>query len=185
MARYVIETQRLRLREFTPADLDAFYAMYTDPDVVRFWPKPPTRNDVERQLSHVMQSYESRGYSGWAVELRETGAFIGRIGLLQQFVNGSDEVEVGYVLARPYWGQGYATEAARACRDWAFENLHVARVISLIRPENARSIAVALRNGMQRVGSTLHVTLEHDIYAIDRAAWERLRDLPKAVSEGR
>lgn len=173
--KYVIETPRLRLREFSRADLDALFAMYSDWEVVRFWPKPPGRDDVERQLSNLLLAYERRGYGGWAVELRESGAFVGRIGLLQQFVEGRDEVEVGYVLDRAHWGHGYATEAARACRDWAFEHLEIDRVISLIRPDNHRSIAVAKRNGMQRVGATLHVTLKHDIYAIDREAWESRR----------
>ncbi len=173
------------MREFTPADLDAFHAMYSDPEVVRFWPKAPSRADVERQLANLLLAYERRGYGGWAVELRESGAFIGRIGLLQQFVGGGDEVEVGYVLSREYWGKGYAAEAARACRDWAFEHLPIERVISLIRPENERSIAVAKRNGMHRAGSTLHVGAPHDIYAITRGEWQQLRADATAVPESR
>ena len=146
--------------------------MHADPETIRFWPRPPTRAELELQLTNAIYAYEQDGFDFWALELRD-GTFIGRVGLARRFVNGQGEVEVGYMLRRDTWGHGYATEAARACRDWAFEHLGLRRVISLIRPENLRSIEVAKRNGMKRIGSTMHAGAPHDVYAIERKAWTR------------
>jgi len=169
-----METDRLRLREFTGSDLDALVELHADPETIHFWPRPPSRDELARQLLNSQYAYEQDGFDFWAVELRDDGRFIGRIGLARRFVNGKGEIEVGYMLRREDWGHGYATEAARACRDWAFQRLGVARVISLIRPGNLRSVEVAKRNGMKRVGETTHAGMPHDVYAIERAEWKGL-----------
>lgn len=172
--RVVLETERLRLREFTLQDLDELAALLGDPIIMRFWPRPRTREETLEGLHKVLDLYVSRGYGLWAVEEKDTGDFIGRCGLIPQMVDGEEEIEVGYIIAASHWRQGYGSEAAIAIRDWAFSNLTVARVISLINPENEASIGVATRNGMQWIGTHLHFGQEHRVYAVTRDFWEPL-----------
>jgi RimJ/RimL family protein N-acetyltransferase len=167
-----LETARLRLREFTASDLREVVAMYRDPEVVRFWPQAPDDAEIETQLYWLIDRYAVSGWGGWRAELHD-GTFAGRIGLNARSIDGADEVEVGYILRRELWGRGLATEGAAACIGWAFEHLDVPRVISLIRPDNARSIAVATRNGLRPGGETSHGGMLHRIYAIDRQTWKR------------
>jgi RimJ/RimL family protein N-acetyltransferase len=163
----------LRLRAFKRSDLNAMAALYADPEVVRFWPRPPLRAEIARQIDDQIEACAMRGWGAWCAELHD-GTFVGRVGLSPRVVEGRDEVEVGYAIAREHWGQGYATEAARASRDWAFEFLGVPQVVSFIVPDNLRSIAVARRNGMLRGGEILHAGLLHDVWAIARKAWLEL-----------
>jgi ribosomal-protein-alanine N-acetyltransferase len=88
------------------------------------------------------------GFGLWATSLRETHEFIGRCGLLPWTIEGRAEVEVAYLLAKPHWGRGLGTEAARAILAYGFEQLHLSRLISLIDPENEASIKVAIKIGM-------------------------------------
>jgi ribosomal-protein-alanine N-acetyltransferase len=167
----VIETERLRLREFTPDDLDDLAALLGDPVVMRFWPRPRTREESLEGLNKVPALYESRGYGLWAVDEKETGAFIGRCGLIPQTVDGREEIEVGYIIAASHWRRGFGSEAAIGIRNWAFAHLEVDRLISLINPLNVASIGVATHNGMRRVGSHLHFGEPHSVYAITREEW--------------
>src|SRR6185436_17997483 len=104
----------------------------------------------------------------WLATDRATGEPVGQIGVVRQTVKGADETEVGYLLARAFWGQGLATEAARACRDHALQALGRSRVISLIRPENLPSCRVAERMGMRVADRTPHWGFDHLVYAISR-----------------
>jgi [ribosomal protein S5]-alanine N-acetyltransferase len=101
--------------------------------------------------------------------LKSTCELIGDCGLVRQSVDGIDEIELGYHVRRDLWGQGYASEAARACRDYGFENLKVDRLISLIRPENLASRRVAEKNGMTIWKEVTSADLLHYVYAIKRA----------------
>lgn len=105
------------------------------------------------------------------MELKETGEFVGRVGLIRQ----EEGIEVAYALAPRHWHRGYATEAARACRDWAFTHLACDRVISLVYTRNQPSRRVAERNGMRIVAEITRANLPHHVYAITRAEWEQLR----------
>jgi [ribosomal protein S5]-alanine N-acetyltransferase len=164
----VIETERLILREFTWDDLDVLTALYADPEVMRYYramdPAERARNTIERAL----KSYEENGFAAWAMIPRSTGRFIGRCGLLVWEFEEGREVEVGYVLAKEYWHQGYATEAARAVRDWAFEHTDVPRVISLIHPDNQASIRVAERYGAHYTCTRQIGELTAKVYVLDR-----------------
>ena len=110
-----------------------------------------------------------RGYGQWAIEERESGHFIGRAGI----INPADwpGPEVGYLLGRPWWGRGYATEAARAAMDWGFREKGFTDLISLIDPENHASIAVATRLGETRRGETEVMGHHLLVYGISRAEW--------------
>jgi RimJ/RimL family protein N-acetyltransferase len=172
LAATSLETERLLLRQFRDADIDAYAAMLADPEVMRHIGegKPLTRDDAWRNMAMVAGHWSLRGYGMWAVEERSSGTLVGRVGLY--YPEGWPGQEVGWALARPYWGKGYAFEAARASLAHAFEALHWPRAISLIDPANARSIRLAERLG-ERLEGELPVRGWNTLcYAIDRSAWK-------------
>ena len=146
----ILETQRLRLRQFRHEDLDAYAAICADPEVMRYLGTGVTlnRNDTWRAMAGILGHWKLLGYGMFAMEIRETGVLIGRTGYLDP--PGWPGFELGWVLGRPWWGKGYAVEAATRCRDHAFEAMGRDRLISLIRPDNHRSIKVA-----EKIGETL------------------------------
>lgn len=165
----VLLTERLALRELQPCDLDFVAAMLADPETMRFYPKPYTREESAEWIDRQRRRYQSDGYALWLVSLRETGEPVGQVGLIRQLVDGVAEDEVGYLIVRQHWRRGYAAEAARATRDHAFFALGRRRVISLIRPVNLPSQAVARKLGMSVEKSTCCWDLEHLVYALKRA----------------
>jgi ribosomal-protein-alanine N-acetyltransferase len=174
----IIETPRLLLRELTDADHEALYEMYLDPRMNRFLGgPPPPRPEYWRRVRETWPAYYARhGFGLWATVRKEDGRLIGRCGLLSQAVDGERHVEVAYALGTEFWGRGYATEAARACRDHAFRTLDVTHVISLILPDNAGSIRVAEKNGMTIWKMAEFKGYLPRVYRITRAEWERMMD---------
>ena len=146
----ILETDRLILRHQAPADLDDLFALYCDPDVSRYIPDAPrTYAEAREELEWFINGHPKHPELGlWATVHKETGKFIGRCGLLPWTIDGQAEVEVAYLLAREYWGQGLGTEAARAIADYAFEQLHLSRLICLIDQDNQASLKVARNIGM-------------------------------------
>jgi ribosomal-protein-alanine N-acetyltransferase len=144
-----LETDRLRLRPFAREDVDAFAVICSDPEVMRYYTSLWTREDAQAFVERQIASLEQRGYSLLAVIHKQDDRFIGYCGLLHQHLEWGDEVEVGYMLDKAYWGRGLATEAARACMLDAFQRLGLRRLISLIHPENHASIRVAEKNGLR------------------------------------
>jgi RimJ/RimL family protein N-acetyltransferase len=144
----ILETARLLLRELVPGDLDFVATMLANPDVARYYARTFDRSDAEIWLQRQLDRYRRDGHGLWLVEDRATGAPVGQIGLALQEVEGEQLPEIGWLLHRPFWGRGYATEAGGATRDAAFGRWGYPRVISLIRPENAPSQRVAERLGM-------------------------------------
>ena len=171
-----METERLILRRLTPSDLDDLAALYADPAVMRYYPSTRTRDDTRQRLDGMLAHYEARPGTGlWATIHKADGRFIGRCGLLIQNMDGHEELEVGYMLAKEYWGRGLATEAARAIRDYGFRTFsNVPRLISLIRPENRPSERVAERNSMRPVREITHANLVHGVWTITRPEWQRV-----------
>ncbi len=164
----IIETTRLSFREMSLADLDFVAAMLADPEVMRFYPKRYSRAEAEAWIHRQMDRYARHRHGLWLVLDKSTGQPIGQVGLVLQFVDGVEEPEVGYLIHRPFWRQGLATEAAAATRDYAFDILAKPRVISLIRPENVPSQGVARKIGMQPEKRTVHAGLEHLVFAVAR-----------------
>jgi RimJ/RimL family protein N-acetyltransferase len=146
----LIETARLLLRPLSAGDLDALVLVYADPEVMRYiGPGVPLQPDEARRLlERRIRDYDRQGYGVLAVVERDSGAVIGRCGLIHWEIDGRDELEVGYILARSAWGRGYATEAATAVRDFALARLARRRLIALIRDGNAASMRVAEKLGM-------------------------------------
>jgi RimJ/RimL family protein N-acetyltransferase len=141
-------TQRLAFREMTASDLDAMADLLGDPEVMAFYPRPKSRAEALGWIEWNQRLYRERGFGLWAIELRDTGAFVGDCGLTPQEVDGMPEVEVGYHVRRLLQGRGYATEAAAASRDYARDVLGLGRLIAIIDPRNVPSQRVAERIGL-------------------------------------
>ena len=169
MAVPTVETERLVLRPWRDDDLDSYARICADPDVMRFLGDGSTmsREDTWRQMATFAGHWTLRGFGTWAVEVRESGDMVGRIGL--HYPEGWPGLEVGWTLDRSVWGRGYATEGGAASLAYAWRELGADRVISLIDPDNARSIAVA-----ERLGEVFDHTIRMrghtvNVYAIDRS----------------
>ncbi|MGA8540421.1 MAG: GNAT family N-acetyltransferase [Terriglobales bacterium] len=164
----ILETSRLRLREFIRSDADALALILSDPETMRYYPAPYDRAGVEQWIERNRQRYQNDSVGLWAMELKKTREMIGDSGIILQQVEGERFCEIGYHLRRDFWGQGLATEAAIACRDWAFAHLNTERLISLIRPENVASRRVAERAGMTLWKEVTWRGIPHYVYSIQR-----------------
>ena len=165
----ILETARLVLREFVPEDADALALVISDPETMCYYPTPYDRAGVEQWIERNRQRYTRDGVGLWAMVLKSTGELIGDCGIIRQEIEGEFLYEIGYHLRRDLWGQGLATEAATACRNWGFAHLRVDRLISLIRPENLPSQRVAERNGMTIWKEIEWRGLRHYVYAIEKS----------------
>ena len=172
----ILETSRLILREFVPEDADALARVICDRQTMRFYPLAFDRADADEWVVRNRRRYQEFGHGLWAIDLKSSGEMIGDCGITVQEVDGEGLQEIGYHLRRDLWGQGLATEAAQACRDYGFSRLYTPFLISLIRPENMASCRVAERNGMTIWKETTHANLPHRVYRITRAEWQGLAD---------
>ncbi len=168
--RFVLETDRLALREMSLDDLDFVATTLADPQVMRFYPKCYSREESAVWIERQLERYARDGHGLWLVLERETGQPVGQVGLTVQQVDGVAEPEVGYLVHRPFWRRGFAAEAAAATRDHAFHRLDLPAVISLIRPENLPSQGVTRRIGMKPARRALHAGIEHLVFARSRDA---------------
>jgi RimJ/RimL family protein N-acetyltransferase len=162
----VLETERLVLRGWREGDIEVEAAVSADPEVMRYLGGVIGREEAWRRMTLHAGHWLIRGYGNWAVEQRDSGALIGRVGLWRP--EGWPGLEVGWRLVRSAWGSGYATEAARAAMEWAWANLEAEQLISLIHPENAGSMRVAGRLGMRRLREQDVLGQRAVIFGIDR-----------------
>ncbi|GLW12552.1 N-acetyltransferase [Microtetraspora sp. NBRC 13810] len=148
----MLSTERLLLRRWTEADREPFAALNADPRVMEFFPAPLTREESDALIDRIEAGLDADGFGWWALEVRATGEFVGFTGLVwQRFpAHFTPAVEVGWRLARPAWGHGYATEAARAALAHGFGEAGLAEVVSMTAAVNVRSRAVMERLGMTR-----------------------------------
>ena len=172
MEPLVLRTQRLLLRPFARdfSDLEPLNAIQADPDHMRYYPHPFSTEDTRAWIQRWLDHEDRHGYALLAVENAVTGEFLGNVGFAHQTVDGVDELEIGWSITPARARQGIATEAAAACRDWAFANLGVDHLISLVRPENEPSAGVARNIGMTVWKETPFGSLGwiHRVYRIDR-----------------
>jgi RimJ/RimL family protein N-acetyltransferase len=167
MGGIILETERLSLREIAEDDLDDLLEIWGDPEAMRFFPRTLDSQAMRAWIERNQRRYEQYGHGLWAATLLGERKLVGDCGLVIQEVDGIEELEVGYHFNRKYWGRGFATEAARACMDYAFERLGRRRIISLIRPENTPSRRVAERNGLRVEKEALWQDYLHYVYAIE------------------
>jgi RimJ/RimL family protein N-acetyltransferase len=161
----LLTTRRLLIREFTDRDLDPYAAMLGDPETMRYYPRPYTREEARGFIERNAARYLANGFGVWVLEDEDTGAFLGDCGLAVSLVEGIAEVEIMWHVIRDRWRQGLATEAATAVRDHAFSSLGLRRLIALVRPDNGPSRGVAEKLGMEVEREAIFHDLLHLIYA--------------------
>lgn len=146
----ILETERLLLRHPLLTDLDDLYALYSDPEMRRYFPDGTlTRQETQEELEWYLAGHPRHPELGlWATIHKPSGRFIGRCGLLPWTIDGQFEVEVAYMIAKDFWRQGLGTEAAQGILEYAFNVLHLPRLICLIDHDNEASIKVATNIGM-------------------------------------
>lgn len=158
----ILETQRLLLREMTQADYPALAEILQDRVAMFAYEHAFSDEETQTWQDRMRERYAKDGFGLWAVVCKETGEMIGQCGLTWQNYDGERVLEIGYLFQRKHWKKGYAIEAARACKHYAFETLHVNEVFSIIRDNNVASMNVAIRNGM-----TIRGTFIKHYYGID------------------
>lgn len=144
----ILETERLHLREMKQSDFGALCRILQDEKTMYAYEGAFSYKEVQEWLDRQLERYRTYGFGLWAVVLKEIGEVIGQCGLTIQPWNGQEVLEIGYLFQRQYWHRGYATEAARGCKHYAFEVLNAGEVCSIIRDINTASRNVAIRNGM-------------------------------------
>ena len=171
MTEIILETARLFLRPWRADDFEAYARLCADPEVMRFLgeSKPFSRLEAWRSMATHIGHWHLLGYGHWVVVEKATGEWVGRLGFL--FPEGWPGFELGWTLRRESWGNGYATEGARRALDYAFREMGRDHVISLIRPDNLRSIRVAERLGERPEGKIEFLEKEALVYGIDRGRW--------------
>jgi len=176
-----LETERLLLRAPVADDAEVLAPMYGDPEVMRYVGdgRPLSRAETERSVKRMIQRWEADGFGLFTTVRKGDGAVIGRVGLLvwntdtwepttrAESEDGRTEVEVGYTLGRDYWGQGYATEAAGAVRDYALRELGADRLIALIIHGNTASENVAQKLGLRYERDVMLGRREAQLFALD------------------
>lgn len=172
----ILETERLYLRELEQEDFPALCKILQDEKTMYAYEGAFSEEEVQEWLDRQLARYKKYGFGLWAVIRKESDELIGQCGLTMQPWKDGEVLEIGYLFRRDCWHQGYATEAARACKQYAFETLGAKEVCSIIRDTNTASQNVALRNGMEKRDSwTKHyrgVDMPHDRYVAVRAADE-------------
>ena len=179
---YELETERLRLRQWTEADKEPLARLNADERVMAFFPSTLSRVESDRMADRIMSAIAQRGWGWWAVEVKDKHPFIGFVGLSIPSANlpFNPCVETGWRLDYPYWGKGYATEAARAAVAFGFETLELAEIVSFTALVNARSQAVMKKLGMTRSPNNFrHPSVsadselqEHCLYKLSRENWQ-------------
>jgi RimJ/RimL family protein N-acetyltransferase len=166
-------TARLTLRPLAETDASALLQLLNTGGVLRYFPNPAPadRARVDRIIAHHLDQWALRGLGWWALELRTRPGLIGCAGL--EFLPETGETEVAYLLGRDHWGQGLATEAARAALQFGFETLHLETIIGLTQPQNMASIHVLEKLGLTFVDRKVYFGMEMNRYAAQRLSWPR------------
>ena len=164
----LIETARLNLRNIELTDLDFMADLLGNPQVMRYWPKCYSREEAQQWIAKQQDRYRRDGFGYWLAMEKKTDRPIGQAGLMKFRIEGKREIGLGYIIHRPFWEKGFATEAASACIQYAFNELNEPRVIALIRQENEPSKNVAQKLLMMPEGLTDYAGYKHLIFAIER-----------------
>jgi RimJ/RimL family protein N-acetyltransferase len=172
----IIETERLLLTELGMDAVGHIMEIFSDPIAMQYYPSTKTEDDAIQWINRNQLRYETYGIGLWAAILKEPGVFAGMVGLVPQDVESKEEVEIGYLFIRSFWGNGYATEGAIACRDYGFNHLGHNRLVSIINPDNNPSIRVAERVGMHREKRIIQWGREHILYSMNKKLILRPRE---------
>lgn len=173
--KVLIETERLIIREMVQSDYDALCRILCDEEVMRAtYESAFSHEEAQNWLNRHLKRYAEYGFGLWAVVLKETNVMIGQCGLTIQGWREREVLEIGYLFQKAYWHKGYATEAAIACREYAFSVLNASSVYSIVRDTNIASQNVAVRNGMKIIDKDTKnfrsVDMEFFLYSVERAS---------------
>ena len=171
--KMIIETERLILREYNLADFQDLYEILSDSENMSHYPKPYDENGTKRWIHWSIDNYEKYGFGLWAIELKNSGQFIGDCGITMQNIDGESLPEIGYHIHKNHWRKGYAKEAASAVRDWFFENTEFPAVYSYMTHTNVPSYSTAASVGMKKIKEYADENgLVHFVYALTRGEWD-------------
>lgn len=160
-----LETERLILRDFTLEDVQKLAPMLSDPRVMRFSPQGVLSTvETQAKIEDFMASYQQHGFGKWAVVLKATHQLIGYCGIMLEHIDGVDEPEVGYRLDPAFWGQGLATEAAKAALQYGLDQLHLPYVLGIVEPANTASVNILKKLGMTYDRTTMLYGSEVNLY---------------------
>jgi len=178
----MLKSNRLLLRQWTEGDFLPFAEICADEEVMAFFPKPQTQQESYEMAEKIQSLIKSRGWGFWAIEIPNKHKFIGFVGLHipKDSLPFSPCVEIGWRLSKSHWGKGYATEAANAALEYAFNKLNLNEVVSFTTLANVRSIAVMQKIGMRNTDQNFmhpdiensHPLCEHVLYKINKSEWQ-------------
>lgn len=181
-----IETDRLILREYTMDDYDALYEILSDSETMQHYPRPFDEEKTRHWIQWNLDNYRKYGFGLWAVILKETGEFIGDCGITMQSIDGDILPEIGYHIHKKYWRRGYGSEAAKAARDWMFQNTDYNAVYSYMKYTNIGSYRTAVANGMKKVkeypDEKNYISYA---YMITRSEWEEIVGRSKRYADNK
>jgi ribosomal-protein-alanine N-acetyltransferase len=171
-----IETKRLVIQPMTMDDYEGLKKILQDREVMYAYEHAFSDQEVQDWYDNQQKRYQRDGFGLWAVKKKETGEMIGQCGITWQDFAGKQVLEVGYLFQKAYWHMGYATESAKACKEYAFLMLGAEEVYSIIRDNNFPSQNVARRNGMKPVGTFVKhywgIDMPHIAFCITKQAFE-------------
>lgn len=171
--KIIFETSRLILREYTLDDFDELYKMLSDPITMKHYLKPYDEEGTRRWISWSLDNYKKYGFGLWAIELKETGQFIGDCGITIQNIDGELLPEIGYHIYKDYQGKGFGKEAGLKVRDWVFNKTKYDEVYSYMTSSNVASYSLAKSLGMEKIKEYKD---DHEgilfVYCIQRSKWE-------------
>ncbi len=176
-SKYIFESSRLGFRMWKESDREVFAKMNANKEVMRYFPKTLNSKEIDDFLNRVQEHFNEYGYGLWAVEIKDTKEFIGFIG----FLNATFEAEftpcteIGWRLNNKYWNNGYATEGAKACLEYGFNNLNLNSIYSFTAEINQPSENVMRKIGLKKIGEFMHPKVEdgsplkpHVLYKIEK-----------------
>lgn len=158
---YIFTSERLGFRNWKDSDLDEFAKINADLKVMEHFPKPLTKSETAEYIERLKTHFNHYGFNYFATEILDSGEFIGFIGLAYQDYESkfTPAIDIGWRLKQSAWGKGYATEGAKKCLEFAFNNLQLEKIISVFTEKNTKSENVMKKIGMKKIGNFKHPKL--------------------------
>ncbi|MGG3642059.1 GNAT family N-acetyltransferase [Bacillus gobiensis] len=161
----ILETERLFLRQYKEEDMSSLHSIFSDSETMKYYPSLFSFEQTQNWIKRNQERYQEDGYGLWGICLKETNELIGDCGLVKQKVDGRTEVEIGYHIDKKYWSKGFASEAAKGCKEYGFCQLGLNKLISIIDPRNIPSIRVAEKIGFTKEKESFIFNKNHYIYS--------------------
>ena len=182
----VTETERIEIREIENGDIQALSGILADPDVMEYSSKGPlTEVETSDFVEWCVKSYEENGYGQWAVIEKKSGRLIGCCGLSRTTVDGCDEIEIGYRLAKDQWGKGLASEAAYVVLAHGFQGFNIESIVGIVSPHHSASIRVLEKLGFRVFSETRYSDWDVRVYRMSKKDWESSYNTSLQPTSGR